>query len=238
MLFENPVYRVMGDRALLVELGDCISPVISRRVREVFVLLQEQRLPGLIEVLPGYRSLTLVYDPRRISFAGLKGLLSRLVEALPEAQVPAPRNLTVPVVYGGRYGPDLDWVAAHHHLSAEEVVRLHAGTPYQVYMIGFSPGFAYLGELPAELDTPRRATPRTRVPQGSVAIAQRQTGIYPVSSPGGWQIIGWSPMRFFDPAERPPTPLSMGDRVQFLAVSEKELEHWELNSWKSSHRGP
>ncbi len=129
----------------------------------------------------------------------------------------------MPVFYGGEYGPDLEGVAGHLGISTDEVIRLHTETMYRVYMIGFTPGYPYMGELPAALAVPRRSTPRTRVPKGSVGIAQRQTGIYSVESPGGWQIIGWTPIELFDPTRQLPSLLEMGDRVKFEAVRQVEI---------------
>jgi inhibitor of KinA len=131
------------------------------------------------------------------------------------------------VVYGGEYGPDLEWVAGYHNRSAEEIVDFHIQPTYRVYMIGFTPGYPYLGEVLDNIVTPRRETPRTRVPKGSVGIAQKQTGIYSVDSPGGWQIIGWTPVTLFDPQRQPPSLLMMGDRVQFFAITEKEAARWQ-----------
>jgi inhibitor of KinA len=157
-------------------------------------------------------------------------LMARITEIAAQAggdHLPSHRLLTVPVFYGGEYGPDLDWVADHLRLTPEEVIRLHAETIYRVYMIGFTPGYPYLGELPAALAVPRRNTPRTRVPKGSVGIAQRQTGIYAAESPGGWQIIGWTPIELFDPDRRLPSLLEMGDEVKFEPVRAVEIEPWQ-----------
>jgi inhibitor of KinA len=159
-----------------------------------------------------------VFDPLRISLAALERQLLRLHESVDPSGLPQPKTIEVPVRYGGEEGPDLEWVARYHGITPEEVIRLHTGTVYLVYMIGFSPGFPYMGELPDGLVTPRRETPRVKVVQGSVAIAQNQTGIYPVSSPGGWQILGRTSLRLFDALQWPPTPLQMGDFVKFTAV--------------------
>jgi len=150
-----------------------------------------------------------------------------LQKKIGEIQIPEPKTLEIPVVYGGEYGPDMEWVSQYHNISVDEVIQLHTGTTYQVYMIGFMPGFPYLGELPEGLATPRRETPRTVIPQGSVAIAQRQTGIYPVESPGGWQILGRTPLKLFNPLHSPPTLLEMGDLVRFFSIGEKEFKQWQ-----------
>ena len=228
MLYEYPAYRVMGDRALLVELGDGISPLINKKVRELFLAIERYEIEGVMELVPAYRSLLITYDPLKITLTGLKKSINHIKETMDRTQIPEPRTFKVPVVYGGEYGPDLQWVARYHQITPEEVIRLHTASAYQVYMIGFTPGFAYMGELPNTIATPRKETPRTSVPRGSVGIAQSQTGVYPTESPGGWQIIGRTPLRLFDPAKWPPTPLEMGDLVKFFPIKEEEMERWEV----------
>ena len=219
----TPVFRSMGDRSLLVELGETISPAVNRRVQELMLQLQQARLPGVREFAPGYRSLLVVFDPLAISPAELKTHIAEIAARPGSSGLPQAKRVTVPVFYGGEYGPDLESVSGRLGISTEEVIRLHTETVYRVYMIGFTPGYPYMGELPEALAIPRRKTPRTRVPKGSVGIAQRQTGIYPVESPGGWQIIGWTPIELFDPNRRLPSLLEMGDRVKFEAVRQVEI---------------
>lgn len=217
----------MGDRALLVELGHEISPHVNRRVRELFLKLDREAVKGIKELVPAYRSVMVVYDPLMISLTSLQEKVVRLLNESHGPILPEPKTLEVPVVYGGTFGPDLEWVASFHRLTAEDVIVLHTEPTYQVYMIGFTPGFPYLGEVPEAIATPRRETPRTAVPQGSVAIAQRQTGIYPVQSPGGWHILGWTPLKLFDLTKWPPTPLEIGDLVRFFPIREKEIARWQ-----------
>jgi KipI family sensor histidine kinase inhibitor len=223
MLLDTPVFRPMGDRSFLVELGETISPEVNRRVQQLMRQIEQARLPGVLELAPGYRSLLVRFDPLTIAPVELKARITAIDARRSFAGLPPAKLLTVPVFYGGEQGPDLEWVARHLGLSANEVIRLHTETAYRVYMIGFTPGYPYLGELPATLAVPRRSTPRTRVPKGSVGIAQRQTGIYPVESPGGWQIIGWTPIELFDPNRPLPSLLEMGDRVKFEAVVNVEI---------------
>jgi inhibitor of KinA len=223
MVYESPVFRPMGDRSLLVELGEKIAPDVNRRVQELMLKLQQARLPGVREFAPGYRSLLVVFDPLTLSPSELKARITDVAGRPGSAGLPQAKLLTVPVFYGGDYGPDLEGVAGHLGISTDEVIRLHTETMYRVYMIGFTPGYPYMGELPAALAVPRRSTPRTRVPKGSVGIAQRQTGIYSVESPGGWQIIGWTPIELFDPTRQLPSLLEMGDRVKFEAVRQVEI---------------
>ncbi len=229
MLYEQPIFRLMGDRALLVELGDQISPSINEKVRELFLKLDRRPPEGVVELVPSYGSLMIVYDPMKTGLDRLREGILELQQATDRSLVPEPKTLEVPVVYGGEHGPDLEWVADFHKISPEEVIRLHIGTTYRVYMIGFTPGYPYLGELPEALATPRRETPRTAVPQGSVAIAQRQSGIYPVQSPGGWHILGWTPINLFDANQWPPTPLEMGDRVRFFPIQKEDIHRWTLS---------
>jgi inhibitor of KinA len=223
MVYESPVFRPMGDRSLLVELGEKIAPDVNRRVQELMLKLQQARLPGVREFAPGYRSLLVVFDPLTLSPSELKARITDVAGRPGSAGLPQAKLLTVPVFYGGEYGPDREEVAGHLGISTDEVIRLHTETMYRVYMIGFTPGYPYMGELPAALAVPRRSTPRTRVPKGSVGIAQRQTGIYSVESPGGWQIIGWTPIELFDPTRQLPSLLEMGDRVKFEAVRQVEI---------------
>jgi len=227
MLYEKFGYRIMGDRSVLVELGDEISPEVNRRVREFSVSLMKNPIEGLIDIVPAYRSFLIIYDPLKLDLVIIKNRMEDLQKKIGGIEIPEPKTLEIPVVYGGEYGPDIEWIAQYHNIRVEEVIQLHTGTTYQVYMIGFMPGFPYMGELPEGLATPRRETPRTVIPQGSVAIAQRQTGIYPVESPGGWQILGRTPLKLFNPLRSPPTLLEMGDVVQFFSIGEEEFKRWQ-----------
>jgi KipI family sensor histidine kinase inhibitor len=212
---------------MLVELGDEINPAINQNVQELFAALDIQQPEGILELVPGYRSLLVVCDPLILPLPDLKDLVLETLKNLDRSQLPEPRTVKIPVVYGDSYGPDLEEVAEYHHLTPDEVVDYHIQPVYRVYMIGFTPGYPYLGELPDAIATPRRKTPRTRVPRGSVGIAQKQSGIYSVDSPGGWQIIGWTPIHLFDPHGNPPSLLVMGDRVQFYRIGAQEADQWQ-----------
>ena len=198
-----------------------------RRVQELFAGLDLQKPRGILELVPSYRSLLVICDPFILSLADLKLIIIEIHNNLDRSQLPEPRTAKIPVVYGGNCGPDLLEVAEYHHIAPEEVIRYHTQPTYRVYMIGFTPGYPYLGELPEALSTPRRKTPRTLVPRGSVGIAQKQTGIYSVDSPGGWQIIGWTPIPLFDPQRNPPSLLVMGDRVEFYSITAEEADQWQ-----------
>ena len=226
MIYDHPKFLIMGDRSLLVELGDQISIEVNRRVRSLYYSLSYRKLGGIIELLPSYTSLLIVFDPLRLSLSVLRTILTQLADRTDNSRIPEPKTVKIPVVYGGEFGPDLTGVADYHRLTPGEVVRYHTSVDYQVYMIGFTPGYPYMGEVPREIATPRRDTPRTHVSKGSVGIAQRQTGIYPVESPGGWQIIGRTPLTLFDPHNKPPALLEAGDIVTFYPIEKEEFETW------------
>jgi KipI family sensor histidine kinase inhibitor len=209
----------VGDAALSVEFGDTIDPALNARVRGLDRALRDRPFPGFLEAVPTYRSLLVLYDPRAARFADAGAALRALADAPPMADAAA-RLVTVPTRYGGEDGPDLGEVAHAHGLTEAETVAAHCSSDYTAFMLGFMAGFAYLGTLPARLETPRRRTPRVRVPAGSVGIAGRQTGVYPVTSPGGWNLIGRTSIRLFDPRAEPPSLIQAGDHVRFVPVDE------------------
>jgi antagonist of KipI len=215
----GPRLRPVGDAALSVEFGDRIDPVVNARVRGLDRALQDHPFPGFRESLPTYRSLLVLYDPRATRFAEAAAALRTLAETGAAGERTG-RLVVVPVRYGGEDGPDLAEVARAHQLTEAEAVIAHASVEYTAFMVGFIAGFAYLGPLPAPLEMPRRPTPRVRVPAGSVAVAGRQTGIYPVALPGGWNLIGRTSIRLFDPLGDPPCLIQAGDRVRFVRVDE------------------
>jgi antagonist of KipI len=209
----------VGDAALSVELGSLISPATNARVLSLDRDLASAPFEGFREAVPGHRSLLVLFDPAAVRFSALAASLVARAERGGAAPIPG-RLHEIEVLYGGESGPDLAPLARERGLSEEDVVRLHAGRPYAVLMLGFKPGFAYLGLLPEALDCSRLATPRVRVPAGSVAVAGRQTGIYPVASPGGWRLVGRTSRRLFDPFRAEPALLAAGDRVRFVPVAE------------------
>ncbi len=227
VLYSTMRFFPMGDQGLLLEFGDEISPEVNEKVRKMALAVQTEGMEGIVETVPTYRTLLILYNPLALPIEALKKNLERLERGLGRFSFPEPKLTRIPAVYGGSYGPDLDAVAEHHRISKEQAIELHCSKPYLIYMIGFMPGFPYMGELPQALATPRLKTPRLSVPAGSVAIAQLQTGIYPVASPGGWQIIGRTPVRLFDPQKEPPALLHMGDFVQFYRISEMEFQEWQ-----------
>jgi inhibitor of KinA len=223
---QSPPLQVeaLGDRALLVSLGKGIDPGVNDQVHKLAALLRERNLPGVHDLVPAYATVAVHYDPLAWSggdgppHASLCREIRRLWEGAGAAALPPPRQVEIPVCYGGEFGPDLAEVAALCSLSEAEVIARHAARTYRVYMIGFSPGFAYLGGLDPAIAAPRRGTPRTRVPAGSVGIAGLQTGIYPLATPGGWQIIGQTPKRLFLPERESPCLLGPGDNLRFVPI--------------------
>ena len=218
----------LGDAALLIELGHAIDAATHARVRAAFDALSAAAIPGVTDIVPAYTGLAVHYDPVPIARNDPEGtpyetMRRTVVTALEHVQpgaVPSGRTVEIAVRYGGEDGPDLDFVAQHAGMSVEDVIALHAAAEYTVFMVGFTPGFPYLGGLPERLATPRRSSPRASVPAGSVGIAGKQTGIYPLRTPGGWQIIGRTDERLFRPELDPPTLLRLGDRVRFIDVSD------------------
>ena len=235
MRHPTPLVRCypLGDAAVTLELGQAIAPATHRLLQALAKLLAQHPLPGLREYVPAFTTLTVYYDPwelsQNVGFLPYEQVASYLQSLLPAAQVlaadytPGPL-VEIPVCYGGDFGPDLAAVARHAGLSEVEVIELHSGAEYLVYMLGFAPGFPYLGGLDARLATPRRAVPRPLVPAGAVGIAGAQTGIYSLPTPGGWQLIGRTPRRLFAASRTPPSLLQAGDRLRFVPISEADFQ--------------
>jgi KipI family sensor histidine kinase inhibitor len=221
-LFDKAVFRLVGDRGVLVEYGDAISPEINIKVRAMAMAIAEEKPDGIVEVIPTYRSLLIFYDPLVTDLPTLEDVLQFMEKRLDQLEIPPPRTIEIPVSYGGDFGPDIEFVAQAHDMTVEEVIRIHSGAVYQIYMIGFTPGFPFLGGLPEELHTPRLESPRSLVPAGSVGIANNQTGMYPVASPGGWRLIGRTPFKLFDPSKENPFLYSAGDMIKYVPISEEE----------------
>lgn len=207
-----------GESCLVVELGDAIDLAVNQQVRALGLAVEQASLTGVLEAVPTYRSLAIYYDSLTIDRDALRRQVLSLCVALRDQGGQAPRIVEIPTVYGGEYGPDLEFVARHSGLSQDEVIRLHTEPLYHVYMLGFMAGFPYLGGVAEQLAVPRLATPRLKVPAGSVGIGGMQTGIYPVEGPGGWRIIGRTPVRLFDASAEVPTPLLPGDKIRFVAI--------------------
>jgi inhibitor of KinA len=222
-LYAEPRIRPAGDLAVSVELADEISREANARVLTLERLLTERPLPGVVETLPTFRSLLVQYDPLVLGADALIERLRALAPELGRAAPPAGRQVELPCAYGGEHGPDLEEVARRLGLTPVEVVRLHAGADYLVYFIGFTPGLPYMTGMPERLTIPRLDRPRTKTPPGSVGIGGTQCSIYSVESPGGFWLLGRTPLRLYDPGAADPILLRAGDRVRFRAIDPEEF---------------
>lgn len=224
-------FSALGDRAVVVTFGEKIDLDIYENVQNLRGLLQKNPFHGMIECVPSFTSLTVYYDvyklwkknerkvvPYDFVCEYMKQLFSHNQNKIQKQY----DCISVPVCYGGEYGPDLEEVAAYHSLCIEDVIRLHSEATYFVYMLGFTPGFPYLGGMPKELETPRKQTPRLQITAGSVGIGGSQTGIYPLETPGGWNIIGRTPIALFQPNEEKPTYVQSGMYLRFIPITEEE----------------
>ncbi len=221
--YHTPIFRLAGDRGLLMELGNVIDPAINARILYLTGRLSEVLPSGVEEIIPTYCAVILIYDPITTDPETLIPRLTALNKELNDQPLTAPCIVELPVCYHPDLGFDLAYVAKIHDLTPEEVVEIHTAPLYPIYMIGFTPGFPYLGGLSERLHTPRLSSPRTHVPAGSVGIANNQTGIYPIASPGGWQVIGQCPVKLFDPHREDPILLSSGSLLKFNAISLDEF---------------
>ena len=219
----KPTISPVGDCAISIDFGQVIDPKINRHIRQTIERIQELKLDGITELVPTYCALLIQYDAMLYSYSDICNLMEPLLA--PSATDDANERVTVieiPTVYGGEFGPDLGFVASHNNLSEDEVVSIHSGTDYLVYMLGFIPGFTYLGGMDPRIATPRLSSPRTLIPAGSVGIAGEQTGTYPSDSPGGWQIIGRTPVTMYDMSKEQAALLSAGDYVRYVPIDEAE----------------
>lgn len=224
---EYPQFRDSSDQTLLVSFGETIEPDLHANVVKLLRLLQAEPIEEIRNLHPAYSSLLIQFDALRIDHAEMRDRVSSYLLRLEETALPAPREMEIPVCYGGEFGPDLKDVAAMHGMTSEQVVELHSSTRYIVYFFGFAPGFAYLGGLPGALASPRLETPRAKVPQGSVGIGGKQTGVYPLATPGGWRLIGRTPLEMFHRHEGGTAEgmnlLRIGDRVRFRPITNERF---------------
>ena len=211
-----------GDSSLLIQFGNEISPEINQRIKATVQLMREQHIEGVLDVIPAFCSLLINYDPRVISYSEITKRMRKLLKVEMKAEDEKKKVFEIPVCYGGKYGPDLAYIAEHAGMTEEEVIALHSSKDYRIYMLGFLPGFCYLGGLDERLHTPRLATPRIKIDAGSVGIGGSQTGIYPMDSPGGWQLMGMTPVKTYDPEREVPILVEAGDYIRFVPVDEEE----------------
>lgn len=233
-LEQQGIYiRSLGDSALVIQLGEEINTFIHNKIMNIVVLLETRPFAGFIEAVPGYNNITVYYDPVAVHFHNQNNFKETAFEKVSASMMDYvkksenkssvnKRKVNIPVMYGERFGPDLEYVAKFNNITPEKVIELHTKKDYLVYMLGFAPGFPYLADLDKKIATPRKTKPRPSIPTGSVGIAGEQTGMYPLESPGGWQVIGQTPVNLFTPKSSPPTLLKPGDEIRFVPMTEDE----------------
>lgn len=224
-----------GDCAVAIEFKNEISEEVNNRVAILKASIENSGVIGMLECIPTYRSLTVRYNPCEISFDELKKRIDEFMEKAGSSTESLAKVYIVPVCYGGEFGPDLDNVASINGMGEEEVIKIHVSVDYRIYMLGFTPGFPYLGGLNESIATPRLKQPRTKIYAGSVGIAGKQTGIYPIDSPGGWQIIGRTPLRLFDIDRKDPILLEAGNYIRFKAIDNEEYQRIEEAAQKGTY---
>jgi KipI family sensor histidine kinase inhibitor len=227
-------FLVAGDSAMIIELGNEISPIINSKIKKITEYLDSLKNNFIRDVLPTYRSIMIYFNPLKISFDEIKKLIEENCDVDYESLDTVKKEIIeIPVMYGGNYGPDIDNVARYNKLSIDEVIKIHTSVEYLIYMLGFTPGFPYLGGMPKRIATPRLDEPRINIPKGSIGIAGEQTGIYPIESPGGWQLLGRTPLELYNSNKKNPFLLNAGEYIKFVSITEKEY----LNIEKSVKAG-
>ncbi len=220
-------FTPLGDQAIIIEFDNTLNEEVQKRIRRAAELLDKHSPSWIVESVPAFTTIAVFYNPLAILYEDAKTALENLLQQIGEASTPLTRILEIPVCYGGAFGPDLEFVAAHNGLSAEEVIALHSDGDYAVAMIGFAPGFPFITGMSEKIAAPRKDSPRLRIPERSVGIAGIQTGVYPIETPGGWQLIGRTPLRLFQPEQEIPSLLKAGDKVKFRRISEQQYHDWE-----------
>ena len=224
-----------GDSSLLIVFGDEISPEINRRISAVVQLLKNHQIQGIVDLIPSYSALLINYNPQVIRFEEIRCRVEKILSMDVKADAAARKIVEIPVCYGGEYGPDLQTIADHAGLTPEEVIDIHSSRDYLIYMLGFLPGFCYLGGLDERIHTPRLANPRLRIREGSVGIGGNATGIYPMDSPGGWQLMGLTPVKTYDPTKPVPILLNAGEYIRFIPIDEAEFQRIRALSEKGEY---
>lgn len=217
-------YKLSGDSAMIISAGNEISPELNMKIRKLLRFLEDEDLKGVLDFVPAFSELMVCFDPLLADNRDLIHKIRDAEESIGSIELPEPSVFKIPVLYGGEDGPDLGEVAGLNNLSEQEVIDIHSSGEYLVYMLGFTPGFCYLGGLDKRISAARKKDPRVRIPAGSVGIAGAQTGIYPIESPGGWQLIGKTPVRLFDPGREQVFLVNAGDFIRFSPVDKNEFE--------------
>ncbi|MDN5331519.1 MAG: inhibitor of KinA [Tepidanaerobacteraceae bacterium] len=222
-MYDKPKILPAGDRAIVVEYGDEISEECNAKVLNLCNFMKNSKVDGIISMIPTYRSLLIKYNPLKIDFEKISEYVKAASNEKAGEYAFKPKVIEIPVTYGGEFGPDLDFVAEYHKITPEEVIRIHVEPLYRIYMLGFTMGFAYLGGMSEKIATPRLETPREKIEAGSVGIAGSQTGIYPLDSPGGWRLIGKTPVKLYDPKRENPILLEAGNYIKFVRIGPDEF---------------
>lgn len=235
----------LGDSAIIIEFDKSINIGTHLKVRALTTYLNEHPFLGMVECVPAFTTVTVFYDTFKIyneilksnrkqrffceesPYSIVKSIIEKILVSVEDCVEDKPRTIEIPVCYGGEFGPDLEYVAKYNNITTEEVIDIHSKREYLVYMIGFAPGFPYLGGMSERIATPRRESPRLLIPAGTVGIAGAQTGVYPIGTPGGWQLIGRTPLELFRPKDNIPSLLSAGDIIKFKAISLSEYNGWK-----------
>lgn len=232
----NPKIWDSGEGAILLEMSSTIDEGVNRLLHKLKAQIQGAKIQGIRECVVAYSSMAIYFDPLKVAPDKLRQKLADLLDAYDEEKQSAQDLLIIPVAYGGAMGPDLPFVASNAGISEEEVVRRHSSRDYYCYMLGFTPGFPYLGGMDESIAAPRLSSPRQAIPAGSVGIAGKQTGIYSIESPGGWQLIGRTPLKLFDLRREDPTLIRPGDRIRFIPIEEEEFHNiaaqWENGTYQ------
>lgn len=224
----------LGDMAVRISFGDSINEETNGRIRQFLLKLEKERVSGVIEWVPAYTSVTIYYEPEQISYETMKRKLEEVNQEQLDSHLTKPRVYEIPACYGGEFGPDLPYVAEYHGLSEQEVINLHADREYLIHMMGFMPGFPYLGGMPEEIAVPRLEEPRFSVLPGSIGIGGSQTGIYPADVPSGWRIIGGTPIRLYEQEKEEPFLLSAGNYIKFVPIDHGE--YFKIKEMGSSYQ--
>ncbi|MTI66770.1 MAG: 5-oxoprolinase subunit PxpB [Firmicutes bacterium] len=220
-------YLPSGDSSLIIEVGNKISENINKKIRDLVYCINKAKIKGIVELIPTYSTILISYDPIKISFNGLVEKLKEVEKNMKEIKLPEALVIHIPTLYGGEYGKDIQYVSKHNNITTKEVIKIHSEAKYLVYMLGFTPGFPYLGGMSEKISTPRLKTPREKIPAGSVGIAGSQTGIYPIDSPGGWRLIGRTPIKLFNLDREKEVLLKAGDYLKFYPIDEEEYKEIE-----------
>ncbi|MGI2328559.1 5-oxoprolinase subunit PxpB [Planococcus sp. YIM B11945] len=220
-------FSPLSDQAIVIEVGTEINDDTQSQVKRIAALLEAHPPAWMIEAIPAFTTIAVFYSPVIATYDTVQKELEELLTKTSEASDVETRTIEIPVCYGGEFGPDLEFVAEHNGLTPEEVITIHTGGTYTVHMIGFAPGFPFIGGMSEKIAAPRRSSPRLRIPERTVGIAGKQTGVYPIETPGGWQLIGRTPIRLFRPEQDVPSLLRAGDQIVFRKISESEYHAWK-----------